>query len=140
MPSMRNLLPIILGLLFIGCDSTDAVYQGSPFEVLETGAWDSTKNESFCQSRSHSFKFSKDRSRMILNFFDSGSSLVQSHEYIIEGSETGMLHTSLIGESRKDDRGKPVKWKLIVNNENQYCWRRSDWGDSGCTAAFKRCM
>jgi hypothetical protein len=42
-------------------------------------------------------------------------------------------------EDRLDASGKPVSWNLVLLDENQYCWNRSDWRATACTKSVLRC-
>ena len=43
------------------------------------------------------------------------------------------------GEERLDDKGKPVRWWLIMPDRDTFYWHREDWAAGAVTAASHRC-
>jgi hypothetical protein len=43
------------------------------------------------------------------------------------------------GETRLDDKGKPVRWRLLMTDRDTFYWNREDWADGGVTAPSHRC-
>ena len=79
--------------------------------------------------------------------------IVHSAQKLFLGSNTGrdavvykvlavngnVLTMFIEGEDRKTDGGDPVVWSLVLNGENEFYWRRSDWPKGMVTGSFRRC-
>jgi hypothetical protein len=109
--------------------------------VPGTWAWDNKPNA--CQGMTQRFEIASDRKTMRIYHsepiegFDGEKTSVT--DYVIEGSEPGVLHTFIPAETRKTDAGEPVKWDLVAVGRNRIAWHRADWPEAGLTDMLRRC-
>ena len=59
--------------------------------------------------------------------------------YVIHSQSQGVLNTSIEKEDRKDPNGNLVSWDLVIQNEDAFCWHRSDWKAGSCTKSMTKC-
>jgi hypothetical protein len=122
--------------------SMETRLSGQDKRDLLTGTWG--WNNEQCKNNPISISFSSDGSRM---YHETPEGMYTKSEdykrkratYVIydEGPQT--FKTSLIGEDRVDAEGDPVKWDLVIQSYDSFCWRRSDWGEGTCTEELQRC-
>ena len=137
---MKNIIILSFVILLIGCTQDIVKYQGDPVDVITQGRWNWDGAEGFCKDTTHNVRFNEDRSRMYVNFYHGHSNdLIETTEYIVKNRNGAILSTKMVGEDYKDSSGNLVSWDLIVNSETEYCWRRSDWIETRCSAARLKC-
>lgn len=132
----------IIGLLtfLAGCSQEIVRHQGDPVSVITQGRWNWDGAEGFCKDLTHNVRFNEDKSRMYVNFFHAHSDdLIETSEYVVRNIYGPIIKTDMIGEGRTDSSGNLVAWDLIVNSKTEYCWRRSDWSETRCSAARLIC-
>jgi len=108
-----------------------------------TGSWGG--DEELCKNNPIIISFSKDGNSM---FHDSpkGGYLGDRRKahlrivYRIHSQSLGVLSTSIENEDRKDSSGNLVSWDLVIQNENAFCWHRTDWKAGSCTRSLRRCQ
>ena len=113
----------------------------NPYNVLP-GKW-GWRGSDDCQVAPEVVSISEREKRMYLSHFpEDENGNRQSHresKYTILGSIPNGLILALDGEPRLDATGGPVTWNLVLRNEDEYCWRRSDWPVDHCTKPINRC-
>ena len=135
----RILLPFI-AIALAACDASIEVYEGDPFSVLENGPWGFAVDDNACETFQHTFDFSSTKKDFSMHFANLDSKETSKVNYKILSVEGSTLYTDMEGEDRKDKNGNLVSWYLVVNDQNSYCWRRSDWGLNSCTNPITRCL
>ena len=93
-----------------------------------------------CETFQHTFDFSSTKKDFSMHFANLDSKETSKVNYKILSVEGSTLYTDMEGEDRKDKNGNLVSWYLVVNDQNSYCWRRSDWGLNSCTNPITRCL
>lgn len=133
---MKNILLIICVSFFSSSIFASKLY---PISALEKGRWDFSgdKKSVACSKYHHTFSFSDDGKVMTLNEFENQLNIEKAvYDIAVKGA---VIRSKLRTEFRKDASGKLVGWDLIMKNEKEYCWRRSDWDASECTKSVIRC-
>ena len=137
---MDKIIVLLATLALGGCDSPIEHYQGDPVDVLTSGFWDWDGADDFCNANPHSIRVSDDKKSLSVEFHDGRSGLIVAEtRYTINSIIGPVLSTDMDGEDRTDEHGNFVSWDLIVNSTDQYCWRRSDWSETRCSASRLRC-
>jgi len=93
------------------------------------GKWDWEKSEPRCGEAAGTFSLSP----------DGGQVRVNDIVYEVLADQGKTLRLRVVGETRKTDAGVPVEWDLLMLNADTFCWRRTDWTASACTALLRRC-
>ena len=93
------------------------------------GKWDWEKSEPRCGEAAGTFSLSP----------DGGQVRVNDIVYEVLADQGKALRLRVVGETRKTDAGVPVEWDLLMLNADTFCWRRTDWTASACTALLRRC-
>ena len=63
----------------------------------------------------------------------------QISTYKILGESDRVIRARIENEYRKTDDGKLVVWDMVLINDNQFCWHRTDWPSTACTSPMYRC-
>lgn len=133
---MRILIVTLL-LLSQGCTSNKVSKELPPLRDLLIGEWSQTQKG--CRELPAVKTFSEDGKFMFVNSKDNEQAVTKEVKYIILAETETTMRMRIDGEKRKMRSGKPVVWDLIVLNENQFCWRRTDWPRNECTRIVNRC-
>jgi hypothetical protein len=135
---MKATVLIVVMFVLHGCSmhSSPSIRKDIP----GTWGWESIPDG--CGAAAQTMRFSEDRNRMFLSSkapMEVGGSQVNEVEYQILNELTTVMRMRITGESRKTESGKSVVWDLVLKDKDTFCWRRTDWSASGCTANLKRC-
>jgi hypothetical protein len=133
---------LVIALILSGCESGPPTADGiNPYEVLP-GKW-GWRGTDDCKVAPVVISFSSKGRRMHLSHAtktdDGHREARRDSPYTVLGSIPNGLHVSLDEETRKDASGQLVTWDLVLPNQNEYCWHRSDWPAGGCTKSIDRC-
>jgi hypothetical protein len=93
------------------------------------GTWDWENSEPRCGDAAGTFSFSADGRQV----------RTKAIVYDVLADEGRTMRLRAVGETRKTDAGVPVEWDLQMLNADTFCWRRTDWTASACTALLRRC-
>lgn len=136
---MKKLLLLCIPLVVSACDFIFRAYDGDPIKALEQGSWDFESLSNTCINAQHTFKFSPDMDGFVINFKHQPTGQTAETIYRLDDIKGAVLSTYLESENRRDDDGNLVSWELIVNSEDRYFWRRSDWEAYKITEPIIRC-
>src|SRR5436305_195849 len=107
-----------------------------PF-VLVPGIWDWANRPGSCQDNPQTLTLSADRTEVKLEFkkpvTNAAGKQQKSEVYKILDARARLLHTVVIGEPRKDPKGQPLTYDLLVASDNSFCWHRRDRPQGQCT-------
>ena len=133
---MRHFVLVFL-VLAQGCATNHTSKELQPLRDLLVGEWSQSKRG--CRVLPAVKTFSDDGKFMFVNSIDSEKSGAEEIKYVILSESERVMRMRIDGELRKTPSGELVVWDLIVHNENQFCWRRTDWPMNACTKKVKRC-
>lgn len=126
-----------LAVLLSGCATTPP----APTESTLAGVWG--EDEADCRANPHTITFSPQGDLMHVRYAEGGTadneSLQERFTYRVLAHRAYGLHLALQGETRLDDSGSPVTWEARQAELDSYCWWRSDWPATSCTAPRVRC-
>ena len=120
-----------------GCATNNISKELPPLRELLAGEWSQSKKG--CRVLPAVKTFSDDGKFMFVNSRKNEESGTEEVKYMILAENESIMRMKIEDEKRQTPSGEPVVWDLIVHNENQYCWRRTDWSRNDCTKKVKRC-
>lgn len=110
---------------------------------LSSGTWGWSRIGPSCEENPHTISLSEDGKVLLLRMRDpvvtSSGEEPQTTEYIVLVHTPDYLRMRIPGETRHTSRGDLVVWDLIREDEDAYCWRRTDWHRKDCMATIERC-
>lgn len=133
---------IVVIMSFSNAVAMDKTEISTKNQDLLTGQWGWNKEQ--CESNPATVSFSSDGSILYWDtqkgmYLGDETKALTRIEYVISSQKYGVLHTSIKGEDRLDDKGNPVKWDLVVQSKSTFCWHREDWPKGSCTTSMIRC-
>jgi hypothetical protein len=102
-------------------------------DVEGTWGWKDYPDNS-CEKSPHTLSFADGGKKMILKQ-KSGKVTV----YQVLYAENNQITMLIEGEERRTEFGDRVIWVLVLNNPNDYQWRRTDWKPQDKTKEIVRC-
>jgi len=111
-----------------------------PVMRVVAGEWDWSGDSLLCRKNPHTVSFTRDTAFMVVRFrekFDSTSK--QEYRYRLRGFTDHTITGQIEGEQRRNDKGKPVVWDLVLTGPNSYRWRNAGGNPQAMTRAIVRC-
>ena len=126
---------------FLSVVSPDEHFENQRALLRGTWAWEPEQ----CRSRPIAISFSQDHQAMWHDMLDDGSTegsvpSARRFDYRILESTADGLRVRMQQEQGLDTRGDPIGWDLQILDDDNFCWRRSDWADHSCTDELSRCL
>ena len=107
------------------------------------GWWSYGEQDHVCEKILMKYSLSGDGQTLLVYAPDGlsfGSDTMSTNlKYIILDEIDYVLRMKGVGEVRRTDSGKLVKWDLKMKDKDTFCWHRTDWSSSQCTKDFVRC-
>lgn len=133
---------LVVAVALAGCSTGLAPSADiDPFQALP-GKW-GWEGSNDCREAPVEIRFHESGKRMHLSNApetgNGGRELRRVAKYTVLGPIANGLGMSMDGEDRLDPSGRPVTWDLVMLSNDQFCWHRSDWPDTGCTKPVNRC-
>jgi hypothetical protein len=93
--------------------------------ILQQGKW--RFEDKNCSTAYLTLQFNKQNSTILAVSKLEDAEEPNEYIYDILSISDQSIFTSIQDEKRLDDKGNPVKWHLMLVDNNSFYWRRDDW-------------